>query len=191
MDRPSEEQTSIELLRRVQGGEDAALDRLLERYLPALRAWASRRLPNWARDAMDTSDIVQESLLHAFRHVREFEPQHDGALQAYLRQAVRNRIRDELRKAEHRHRRVTLDSQKPGAGPSPLDETIGMEAFERYEAALERLDAADREAIIARMELRQSWQEVAQALDKPSPDAARMAVTRALKRLAEEMAREK
>ena len=50
------------------------------------------------------------------------------------------------------------------------------------------LSPMDRQAIIARVELGQSWDEVADALGKPSRDAARMTVTRALRRLAESMA---
>jgi DNA-directed RNA polymerase specialized sigma24 family protein len=42
----------------------------------------------------------------------------------------------------------------------------------------------DREAIVARVELGQSWEEVAAMLDKPSPAAARVATQRALVRLA-------
>jgi RNA polymerase sigma-70 factor (ECF subfamily) len=71
-----------------------------------------------------------------------------------------------------------------------LQHVIGAETLERYHRALDRLEAQDREAIIARVELGQSWAEVAAALGKPSADAARMAVSRALKRLAEEMARD-
>ena len=43
---------------------------------------------------------------------------------------------------------------------------------------------------MARVEMDGTYQDVARALGKPSPDAARMAVSRALLRLAEEMSRE-
>ena len=72
--------------------------------------------------------------------------------------------------------------------PSPLEDAIGGEILGRYEEALERLKPGDREAILARVELGLSYQEVARALGKPSTDAARMAVSRALLRLAKEMA---
>jgi RNA polymerase sigma-70 factor (ECF subfamily) len=64
---------------------------------------------------------------------------------------------------------------------------IGAENMARYETALTRLRASDREAIIGRLEMQYSYEELATALDKPTPDAARVAVTRAMKRLAEEM----
>jgi RNA polymerase sigma-70 factor (ECF subfamily) len=59
--------------------------------------------------------------------------------------------------------------------------------MERYEAALQRLRPEERELIIARVEMQQSYQQIAGAHGKSSPDAARMAVSRALVRLAEEM----
>ena len=54
-------------------------------------------------------------------------------------------------------------------------------------SALQRLKPAEREAIVARVELQLTYEELAVALDKPSKDAARMAVARALLRLAMEM----
>jgi len=183
------EQTSVDLLQRAKGGEDDALNRLLERYVPPLTAWASQRLPRWARDVMDTGDLVQETLLGTIRNLGHFQPQRDGALQAYLRQAVVNRIRDEVRRAQRRKPATDLDSGEPDRRPSPLEESIGLETLERYEAALESLPAIDREGIVARVELGQSWERVAEALGKPSPDAARNAVSRALKKLAREMAK--
>jgi RNA polymerase sigma-70 factor (ECF subfamily) len=60
---------------------------------------------------------------------------------------------------------------------------------EAYEQALERLKAEEREAIIARVELGYSYEELAAMLDKPTADAARKAAERALVRLAEEMKR--
>lgn len=180
-------ESSVELLRRARGGEDDALNLLMERYLPAFRAWATRRFPQYARDALDTDDLVQETLLHTIHHVRNFEPRGEGALQVYMRTALRNRIRDAIRRVGRRGAPVTVDTQEPDLRPSPLEETIGHEALERYEAALEKLDDHEREAIVARVELKQSWEQVAVMLDKPSADAARKAVSRALARLAEEM----
>jgi RNA polymerase sigma-70 factor (ECF subfamily) len=182
-------ESSVELLRRAREGEDHALDLLIERYLPAFRAWATHRFPRYARDALDTDDLVQETLLHTIQQVPGFEPRGDGALLVYMRQALRNRIRDAIRRRQRRGSPVTIDTQEPDARPSPLEQTIGREALERYEAALERLEDHEREAIIARVELKQSWEQVAIALGKPSADAARKTVSRALRRLAEEMSR--
>lgn len=180
-------ESSFELLERVRTGDKEALDQLLRRYLPALSRWASGRLPRWARDLSDTQDLVQDTLIRALKHLGAFDYQHEGALQAYLRQAVMNRIRDELRRAHRKPRAEELGEELPNPSASPLDDAIGQEVLDRYEAALAQLRDDEREAIIARVELRQSYAEVALALGKPSPDAARVAVNRALVRLAEKM----
>ena len=74
-------------------------------------------------------------------------------------------------------------------GRSPLEAAIGAETLEKYDRALERLDDETREAVIARIELGCSYAEVAELMGKPSADAARMTVSRALVKLAEEMRR--
>jgi RNA polymerase sigma factor (sigma-70 family) len=181
--------STVDLLARAKAGDREATDRLFARCLPALRRWASGRLPRWTRDLMDTDDLVQETVVRAFKRIDSFESRHDGALQAYLRQAVVNRIRDEIRRTKRSPTAVELDENQGDGGRSALDLAIGHEAVERYEAALARLRPEEREAIVARVELDGSYQAVAEALGKPSADAARMAVSRALLRLAAEMNR--
>lgn len=182
-------ESTIHLLQLAKHGDAAALDRLFERCLPPLRRWAHGRLPRMSRDLMDTDDLVQETVIRAVKRVEAFEPRHDGALQAYLRQAVMNRIRDEIRRAARAPVPTRLDENHRDVNASPLDEAIGHEAVDRYEAALARLRPEEREAIITRVEMDETYAAVARALGKPSVDAARMAVSRALLRLAEEMAR--
>jgi RNA polymerase sigma-70 factor (ECF subfamily) len=180
--------TTIELLDRYKGGDDGAMDRLLERSIPPLRRWARGRLPQWARSVAETNDLIQNAVIRALPHLKAFEVRHPGALHAYLRQAIANHIRDEIRRVKSRPAPAELDEQIADNLPSPLDQAIGQQGFERYEAALQRLRPADREAIIARIELQQSYEEVAIALGKPSADAARMAVNRAVKNLIAAMA---
>ena len=60
-------------------------------------------------------------------------------------------------------------------GPSPIEEAIGGEMPSVIEAALQRLEPADREAIIARIELGHAYTEVARALGKPTVAAAHVA----------------
>jgi RNA polymerase sigma-70 factor (ECF subfamily) len=184
---PTDPASSVELVRRARDGDRRALETLLQRYVGVLHRWASGRLPRWARGVVDTEDLIQETLVRTLANISAFEPRHDGALQAYLRQALRNRIVDEVRRAKRRPPTGALSDRHPDAGASPLEETIGLEAAERYERALSRLGERDREAVIARIELGRGYDEIARALDKPSPDAARMAVGRALVRLAQEM----
>jgi RNA polymerase sigma-70 factor, ECF subfamily len=181
--------TTVELLEAVKQGDRAALERLFERVVPALRRWAHGRLPPSARGMLDTADLVQDTVIAALRRLDGFQAHHQGALQAYLRAAVMNRIRDVIKHRNRRPLQVEVPDTLPDREPSPLEQAIGAENVERYERALARLSAPDREAIVGRLELQYSYEELALALDKPSADAARMAVTRAVKRLAEEMRR--
>ena len=175
--------STIDLLERFKQGDDEAVNLLVERSLPPLKRWARGRLPQWARGIDDTQDLVHDAIIRALPRLKTFEARHPGALQAYLRQAITNHIRDEIRRVNTRPGHEELGDVHADSGPSPLEAAIGREGLERYEAGLRALRPADREAIIARIELQQSYEEVAIALGKPSADAARMAVKRALKAL--------
>jgi RNA polymerase sigma-70 factor (ECF subfamily) len=187
---PAEDSTS-DLLGRARAGDAQALEQLFGRYLGPLERWASGRLPSWARGMVDTGDIVQETVIRFIRRIESFEPHGEGALKAYLRKALRNRIREELRRTSRKPPPFPVDDRAPDEAPSPLEKVIGAQAQERYEAALQALREEERDLIVARIELGLSYAEIALHLGKPSPDAARMAVTRALVRLAEEMGHER
>jgi RNA polymerase sigma-70 factor (ECF subfamily) len=179
--------SSYDLIVRARTGDDDALNELCSRYLPRLQRWAHGRLPNSARGAIDTHDLVQETLTHVVRRLDGFEPRREGAFQGYVRQSLLNRIRDEARRVTRRKPAEPLEDGHKANDPSPLEEAIGQEALERYEAAMARLRPDDREAIVARIELGLPYPEVAEVLGKPSVPAAHMAVSRALVRLAKEM----
>lgn len=182
-------ESSIDLLVQAQTGNDDALNRLLARYLPRLRRWASGRLPRSARPMLETGDVVQDAIVRALKHINTIEIRTDGALLAYLRRSVNNRMIDLYRQAAIQPVREELSDEAPAHNTSPVEAAIGAEALARYEEALARLRDEDRQAIVLRVELQNSYEEVAAALNKPSAAAARMAVTRALARLAQEMNR--
>ena len=183
--------STLDLLERARAGDREALESLAARYLPRVRRWATGRLPRWARDLADTSDLVQETVVQTFKNIGTIEVRDEGALQAYLRQALLNRIRDEIRRAGRRPALAELDSQVPDGGPSPVEAAIGQQALDRYERALGQLRPEDREAIVARLELGCDHEEIAQLMGKPTANAARVALHRALVRLADVMRRER
>jgi len=184
-------ESTRELVDRARRGDQEAVDRLFTRHLRPMQRWASGRLPQWARDLANTDDLVQDALLQTFRNIADFEPRRIGAFQAYLRQAVVNRLRDELRRKARRPDATDVEGKELEAiGIStPLEEAIGREAAEQYERALQRLKPEEREVIIARVEMEYTYEELAQVLGKPTSEAARKAAQRALIRLAEEMKR--
>jgi RNA polymerase sigma factor (sigma-70 family) len=177
-------ESTIDLLARARSGDQVALDRLFTRELRKLKPFASGRLPQWARDVVDTDDLIQEALSHALRRIQVFEYRTEGAFQAYLRTAVSNRVLNELRRAMRQPPRRALDSGVADSAPSALDALIGKESAATYERLLAQLQPAERNAVIGRVELGLDYQDLAVALDRPSADAARMAVARALLKLA-------
>ena len=180
-------ESSVELLERVKDGDTAALERLLARYVSPLRGWAHRRLPTWARDLSDTQDLVQDALIKALRNLGRFKPDGPGALHKYLRLAVSNRIRDEIRRVGRRPVPVDLLDNVSDGSASPMDEAIGKQAREAYKAALAQLKEDDRELVIARLEHGFSYAELAAMFDKPTAAAARVAARRAVLKLASHM----
>ena len=148
-----------------------------------------RPVAEWARDLADTDDLVQDTLVQTFKRIEHFEPRRVGALQAYLRQAVLNRIRNELRRKGRQPQPPILMASKSRASNHPSNRRSVRRLLSATRAALQRLKPEEREAIIARVEMGYSFEELAEALGKPTPDAARKTAHRALVRLAEEMKR--
>jgi DNA-directed RNA polymerase specialized sigma24 family protein len=57
----------------------------------------------------------------------------------------------------------------------------------RYRRAMQTLTREQFRAVVLRIEMGLGYKEIALELGKPSPDAARMTVARAISRLAEKM----
>jgi RNA polymerase sigma factor (sigma-70 family) len=178
---------SVTLLLKAQGGDNDALNQLLARYLPRLQRWASGRLPWGLRTMLDTGDLVQDAVVNALPHLDKLEIRTERALLYYLQRAVKNHVIDLHKRARRRPARAEMPECFPAAGISPQEAAIGAEALERYERALASMKNDDRQAIVLRVDRGLPYEEIATQLGKPSADAARMAVTRAIVRLAAKM----
>jgi RNA polymerase sigma-70 factor (ECF subfamily) len=154
--------------------------------MPMLERWAHGRLPASARSLADTPDLVQITLARALEHLGTFEPRREGAFLAYLRTTLMNLLRNEINRAANRTSGAMPEDPIDGR-QSPLDEQIGREALEAYEGALTRLPEQMREAVILKLEFGYDNRQIAEAIGRKSPNAARMLVSRALVRLARDM----
>lgn len=181
------DESTLELVIRARAGDRLAVEAILQRCLPALTRWAHGKLPVAARGAIDTGDLVQDAAVHALQRLDVFEPRHVGAMQAYLRQSVINRIRDEVRRIGRHPAALELPDEHPADVTSPLEFAIQVESYERYRQALGSLKPRDREMVVARVEVQWSLAEIAQRFGLRTADAARMAVSRALRRLSARM----
>ena len=132
-----EAQSSIELVRRARTGDTAAENELCVRYLPRLQRWAHGRLPAWARGALDTHDLVQDTFIQVLRRIGEFEPRHEGAFHGLSAPGAdeprprRNPARDTgMRRRSRSIPRMPAPIRRRSRKPS------GSETLERYESAL-------------------------------------------------------
>ena len=178
--------TSQRLLARARRGDASAWGQLVARCLPDLRRWAHRRLPRWVRSAADTNDVVQDAVLGTLARLDAFQPHGRRALAGYLRTAVRNRIADEHRRAARWMSSPAPLEGLPSEEISPLQRAIGAETERRYRDALARLSSRDQQLIVAHFELDYSHAQLGCMIGR-SPHAARMALTRAIARLAARM----
>jgi RNA polymerase sigma-70 factor (ECF subfamily) len=179
-----DEPTAV-LIAKARTGDTPAGRQLMARLLPVLRRWARHRFPARLRDARDTDDLVQDVLLRAFRRIDSFEHRGEGAFLAYLRQILLNAVKDEARRTGRGPGALlALDERTPDSGPSPVERAIGTDRLRRFEEALATLPEEQQQAVVLRVEFGYSYARIAEALAKPSPDAARMMVARALADLA-------
>jgi RNA polymerase sigma factor (sigma-70 family) len=181
------DEPTIDLVIKAQSGDAAAVEALLQRSLPSLKRWARGRLPAAARGHLDTGDLVQDAVFHAVKRLHAFEPRRVGAMQAYLRRSVLNRIRDEVRRVIRRPPPVELPEDLRAPDRSPLEQLIKAETYQHYRDALMRLKPRDRAVVVARLEAQWSTGEIQKKFAMPSDSAARMTVLRALRRLLAEL----
>lgn len=175
--------TSRGLLARAQRGETHALGRLFSRCLPDLQRWAHRQLRRFrGHGDLDTQDVVQDAFLRTLRRIDDLDLHSQQALAAYLRQTALNRIRDEHRRVMRRGALDALSASLADQSPSPLDQALTADDNARYLAGLARLSDADRELIVAHVELDYTHEQLGRMTGR-STNAARMALQRAIRRL--------
>jgi RNA polymerase sigma factor (sigma-70 family) len=139
------------------------------------------------RAAVDVSDVVQEVLLKTFLGLNRFEDRGRGALRAFLLKAIINRIRDEQRKVERRPKPVDVDEPALALHddePSPYEFALTAEREDYYKRGLSRLSEDERTLIVGRVELGYNYEQLALVAGKATAEAARVAVRRAIAKLA-------
>ena len=178
---------TVDLVQRAREGDETAWEVLMRRYRGPLQRFARSRLARQPHRLTDTDDVVQDVTINVFRRLHRIELRFPGALLAYLRRSVSNRVADEHRRAVRQGPTATLTDNLPDGHQSPLDLTIDRDKVRVYRTALLALCADDRLAIVMRLERGESYDVIAARLGKPTPNAARVAVARAMFKLAKQM----
>jgi len=172
---------------KARGGDRSAQNEIASRQLPELRRWARGQLPQSAREFGDTEDLVQETVMRMLGRLAEIDVSRPGGLQNYLRKSFKNRLIDSLRRSNRRPVRTELLEGVADPRPSPHGELLSRESAAQFRVAFERLRPIDRAMIVAWLEREWDYAKIARALEKPSANAARVAVNRACERLWEQL----
>ena len=169
-ERPSE--PTIDLVRRLQHGDEDARTQLIKENLEPLRRWALTRVaPGLDPNAAEA--LVRQSIDDALPEAAASPCQCEGDVQALLRMDI-------LRRLSH----AQPDSQ---ASLCQLAAEVGPEIVRDYESGLLRLSDADRRLIILRLELGMNYDAIAEAIQLDGAAAASAATRQAIVRLAEAM----
>lgn len=187
-----------ELLCRAETGDGAAVQQLLDRHRPRLRRMLQVRLDPRLSARVDPSDIIQEAMVDASRKLPEYLAVRPLPFYPWLRDIAFRRLLDQHRRhvlAEKRavtreaeslpltdHSTMLLASQFVAAGSSPSRHMMQDELRARVRAALDQLDAKDREILVLRHLEQMPSSEIA-ALLKISIGAVKMRRLRAIERL--------
>ena len=185
--------STFALLEKARAGDGEAMSQVFEQYRRRLAVLVHFKLSPRARGFSEVEDVVQETLLRAFRDVGRFTYQSPGSFLRWLSSIADHVIIDRVRYQGRERRageRVPFRSESNPLGPEPADTRTPsrlfaqQEAVERLLARLEALPENYREAILLAKIEGLTTQEMAERLGK-SRQAVALLVFRAVKRFRE------
>lgn len=191
---------TLGLIEGARRGEPAALEELFTRLLPRVRKIVALRMGCRESELWEREDLVQETLLEAFRDLARFEPRHEGALCHWLATLVRNNLADHRRRRTAQKRDVGRVERRGAEGSSFLADSVlgrdedtpsrlatAAELEQRVEGALLALDEPKRRVIELRKLCELPFDEIARELGFGSESSARSLYSRALAELADRL----
>ena len=170
-----ETMTDASLVRAVLEGNVAAFTTLVDRHSRICLRYAHRMLGN----REDAEDVTQETFVRAYGALARYDE--GTAFQTWLMTILINRCRTALQSRRRRDARVVADSDLVALA-SVEPETSGLGTRNAIERALERLDAAQREAFLLKHVEQRSYEEM-RAMTGVGVSALKMRVQRACENL--------
>jgi RNA polymerase sigma-70 factor (ECF subfamily) len=191
------------LLAQARKGDGQALERLFGMCRNYVNIIARSQVESWLRAKVDASDIVQQTLLEAYRDFGRFQGGTEAEWLGWLRRILAHNAADFVRRYHQTDKRqaareVVLvkadDSQAPdGLANLPAEQETPSQALLRKERELQLADALAQlspdhcEVIVLRNLQRLPFDEVAKRMDRSRP-AAQMLWMRAMRKLHEALA---
>ena len=153
-----------QLVERIRAGDREALERLLSRELPGLRAYVRLRAGAVLRERESASDLVQSTCREVLGSLEAFDHGGEAGFRNWLYAAALRKI---LNRADHwaaQKRDVQREQPLQGGSPSEADDrgladiyatlgtpsqhAIARETLDAMEAAFDRLPEDRREIIV-------------------------------------------
>ena len=175
----------------------------VQKFRPYLLVLARGQIPTSLQGRIEASDVVQDTLLEAFRKQSDFRGSNVQTLAGWLRSLLNFNMIDAIR----RHSRLSRDVAREIRAPRSLEESaLGLESLLiadqstpshhfateqrsiQLATAIEALPAAQRDAILMRYTQAMSIAEIAAAMDKTNVAVAGL-LKRGLANLRESLAR--
>lgn len=198
----TETSTISQLIERARRGDVACRERLFDACRSYVGIVARAQVESWLRTKVDASDLVQETLLEAYRDFDRFQGCTEQEWLGWLRRILSHNAADFVRRYRGTDKRQARrevpfadpgDSQARGApepaavDPTPSQEFVKLEAELRLAAALAQLSDDYQEVIALRNLQRLPFEEVAQRMGRSRP-AVQMLWMRAIRQLQELLA---
>jgi RNA polymerase sigma-70 factor (ECF subfamily) len=187
------------LLAKARAGDVAARDELFAKCRSYVNLVARTQVESWMRQKVDASDLVQQTMLEAYRGFPQFDGGTEGEWLAWLRKILSHNTQDFIRRMRTEKRggarEVPLqagdDSQGFFHDPASPDETpsqmlTGREREIALAQAIERLPEDYQEVILLRNLQRLPFDEVAERMGR-TRGAVQMLWARAIQKLTEEL----
>jgi RNA polymerase sigma-70 factor (ECF subfamily) len=194
-----------DLIRAAQGGDAQCRERLFGLCRSYLGFVARSQVESSLRAKVDASDLVQETMLEAYRDFARFQGRTEQEWLAWLKRILAHNAADFVRRyrgtAKRRAGREVAfrnpaDSSMAGGAPEPAapcvtpsQEFLRIDAELRVTAALADLPADYQEVIVLRNLERLPFSEVAERMDRSRP-AVQMPWMQAIRKLQETLGAE-
>jgi RNA polymerase sigma-70 factor (ECF subfamily) len=197
---PPDSLTVADLLARAKCNGAADLERLFASCRNYLGVVARAQVESWLRAKVDASDLIQQTLLEAYRDFTHFRGTTEAEWLAWLRRILAHNAANFVRQyrgTEKRQARREVALAGPGdgsaaggladpadSGESPSQQLMRKERELLVADALSRLSPDHREVIMLRNLQRLPFQEVAERMGRSRP-ATQMLWMRAIQKLQE------
>jgi RNA polymerase sigma-70 factor (ECF subfamily) len=196
-------QSVADLLARARGNQPGDLDRLFGSVRNYLGILARAQVESWLQAKVDASDLIQQTMLEAYRDFAHFRGSTEAEWLAWLRRILAHNAANFVRQyrgTEKRQARREVALAGPGdgsefrgpadpadRGESPSQQLLRKERELMIADALAELSPDHREVILLRNLQRLPFQEVAERMGRSRP-ATQMLWMRAIEKLQQVLA---